>query len=150
MDWSAMTVNVRPDRLARLALLALVVCLAAPVRRANAQPPVPTAPTPVQEPAPPQPLTIEQPEGPFRDVFTRQRQRREGTQSMTFSLGGYGGYDSNVVGDTNGVGFDPSVQAGGSGLVGADAGLQYFKSGHRASFSGTLDGSYRYFPSKRS
>ncbi len=144
-----MRVYVRSDRLARLALLALVVCLAAPVRRANAQPPVPATPNPVQQEPPPQPLTIEQPEGPFREVFAR-RQRREGTQSMTFSLSGYGGYDSNVIGDTNGVGFDPSVQAGGSGLVGADAGLQYAKTGHRASFAGNLDGSYRYFPSRRS
>src|SRR6476661_352626 len=84
-------------RLDRLMIAAsLVVSLGV---SAEAQQPAPT-----QQPIKPeQPRTTpdspQMPERPFNDLFVGGRRRTMGQSSMSFTLAGYGGYDSNVVGD---------------------------------------------------
>lgn len=111
---------------------------------------------PQQQPIKPeQPRTTpdspQMPDAPFRDLFVGGRKRTSG-QSMSFTLAGYGGYDSNVVGDQGvaSAGIDPRAQGGGSSMLGGDAGFQYSTTKRRASFSVNAAGSYRYFPDKSS
>jgi hypothetical protein len=134
-------------RFVSFAMTLLGVAMAVPC--AEAQQPAPQQPVTQQPVTPAQPVTQPQePEGPFRELFVRPR--RENGQTLTFSLSGYGGYDDNVIGDQSGPGADPRAQTGGSSLLGGDAGLQYVKMAHRASFAANLGGSYHYFPSKSS
>lgn len=143
-----------------LRLATLVVCLVALAARANAQDAAPQQ-QPQTQPVPPtqpqqQPIQPEQPRttpdepqeplGPFRELFVRPH-RQNGSQ-LIFSLNGYGGYDTNVIGDQSGPGADPRAETGASSLLGTDAQLQYSRNGHRTNFSTNVGGSYRYFPEK--
>jgi hypothetical protein len=114
-------------------------------------------PAPTQQPIKPeQPRTTpdspQMPERPFNDLFVGGRRRTMGQSSMSFTLAGYGGYDSNVVGDQGvaSAGIDPRAQGGGSSMLGGDAGFQYATTRRRASFSVNAAGSYRYFPAQSS
>src|SRR5262245_20347173 len=137
----------RTSRVPLASATTLVVCLAAAAAPARAQqipqeklqPPVQTQPgqqQPIQAEQPKTTPDTEEPQGPFRDLFVRPSRRQNG-QTMTFSLSGYGGYDSNVVADqaVNRSGVDPRAQGGGSSMLGTDAGLQYVKQERRVSFA---------------
>jgi hypothetical protein len=120
-------------RLDRLMLAAtLLLCLLGAITRASAQDepgqqPAATQAAPTgqqpQQPVPPEqprtrPDSPQLPDSPFRDLFVRPK--RDTGQTLTFSLAGYGGYDSNVVGDQQvaSAGIDPRAQGGGSSVLG--------------------------------
>jgi hypothetical protein len=129
---------MRFDRLALVVAMALFSVIA-PLCRANAQQTAPIQPQPTS------------PSGPFRDIFARPTSMRPDGESLTLTMAGYGGYDDNVISDSLGAGTDPSAQAGGSSVLGGDAGWQYVKTiARRMSFSANGQGSYRYFPDRSS
>jgi hypothetical protein len=80
---------------------------------------------------------------PFQGLFGTDSDRRQ-TLVANFSL--YGGYDDNVVGNSQAGGTATRAAQVGSSLAGVSANLAYAKNGQRLNYALSLDSGARYFP----